>query len=169
MFTPSCIGSLFKNKSSFKASQSDEILPSSTGQSDEILPSTTGKPTASRSKSLESAVIICAESGGVFVLVLGVTWHVKKKRMLNNIKRKLKVLWIHRSMEFKEFLHWNTHMNGHEADVVCSLVEITATKCGSSKSVPLSIPENSKIGLHFIYTPNKRLLRLKNFIYYCLA
>ena len=124
MFTPSYIGSLFKNKSSFKASQSDEILPSSTGQSDEILPSTTGQPTASRSKSLESAVIICAVCGGVFVLVLGVTWHVKKKRMLNNIKRKLKVLWIHRSMEFnQEFLHWDTHMNGHEADVVCSLVE----------------------------------------------
>ena len=92
MFTPSYVGSLFKNKSSFKASQSDEILPSSTGKSDEILPSTTGQPTASRSKSLESAVIICAVCGGVFALVLGVTWHVKKKRMLNNIKRKLKVL-----------------------------------------------------------------------------
>ena len=72
-------------------------------------------------------------------------------------------------MEFKQFLHWQTHMNGHEADSVCSLVEITGTKSGSIKGVPLSVPEKSKIGLHLIYTTNKRLLRLKNFIYYCLA
>ena len=61
------------------------------------------------------------------------------------------------------------HMNGHEADGVCSLVEITATKSRSSKSVPLSVPERSKIGLNFIYTQNKRILKLKNFIYDCLA
>ena len=41
-------------------------------------------------------------------------------------------------------------MNGHEAEVVCNLVEITGTKSGSSKSVPLSVPEKSKIGLHLI-------------------
>ena len=39
------------------------------------------------------------------MLVLGLKWHVKKKRVLNNIKRKLEVLGIHRSMEFKQFLH----------------------------------------------------------------
>lgn len=44
------------------------------------------KPTG----SLMIALIICAVCGGVFALVLRVAWHVKKKRMLKNIKRYFK-------------------------------------------------------------------------------
>ncbi|XP_015754278.1 PREDICTED: uncharacterized protein LOC107333928 [Acropora digitifera] len=59
-----------------------EATTVSTTDAPDVLQSVQGKPT----RSLMIALIICAVCGGVFVLVLRVAWHVKKKRMLKNIK-----------------------------------------------------------------------------------
>ncbi|XP_015767116.1 PREDICTED: hemicentin-1-like [Acropora digitifera] len=59
-----------------------EATTVSTTDALDVLQSVQGKPTC----SLMIALIICAVCGGVFALVLRVAWHVKKKRMLKNIK-----------------------------------------------------------------------------------
>ncbi|XP_067020458.1 uncharacterized protein [Acropora muricata] len=59
-----------------------EATTVSTTDAPDVLQSDKQKPT----RSLMIALIICAVCGGVFALVLRVAWHVKKKRMVKNIK-----------------------------------------------------------------------------------
>ncbi|XP_015760921.1 PREDICTED: uncharacterized protein LOC107340085 isoform X2 [Acropora digitifera] len=59
-----------------------EATTLSTTDSRDVLPTVQDKPT----RSLMIALIICAVCGGVFALVLRVAWHVKKKRMVKNMK-----------------------------------------------------------------------------------
>ncbi|XP_067021860.1 toll-like receptor 1 [Acropora muricata] len=59
-----------------------EATTVSTTDAPDVLQSVQDKPT----RSLMIALIICAVCGGVFALVLRVAWHVKKKRMVKNMK-----------------------------------------------------------------------------------
>ncbi|XP_044179199.1 uncharacterized protein LOC114952530 [Acropora millepora] len=59
-----------------------EATTVSTTDSRDVLPTVQDKPT----RSLMITLIICAVCGGVFALALRVAWHVKKTRMVKNIK-----------------------------------------------------------------------------------
>ncbi|XP_044179207.1 toll-like receptor 6 [Acropora millepora] len=59
-----------------------EATTVSTTDSRDVLPTVQDKPT----RSLMITLIICTVCGGVFALALRVAWHVKKTRMVKNIK-----------------------------------------------------------------------------------